>query len=74
VVGLADRVSAAVTARSQRPPLYLRIDILETGGGPRVSECEGVEPELFFRARPGSERRFCELVLERLERPPAARR
>jgi glutathione synthase/RimK-type ligase-like ATP-grasp enzyme len=54
----------------QLPPLYLRIDILETGDGPRVSECEGVEPELFFRARPGSERRFRELVLGRLERLP----
>jgi glutathione synthase/RimK-type ligase-like ATP-grasp enzyme len=71
VVGLADRVSAAVTTRGEQPPLYLRIDILETGDGPRVSECEGVDPELFFRARPGSERRFRELVLERLERLPA---
>jgi glutathione synthase/RimK-type ligase-like ATP-grasp enzyme len=71
VVGLADRVIAAVTTAGEPAPLYLRIDILETADGPRVSECEGVEPELFFRARPGSERRFRELVLERLERPPA---
>jgi glutathione synthase/RimK-type ligase-like ATP-grasp enzyme len=70
VVGLADRVIAAVTTPGEQPPLYLRIDILETGDGPRVSECEGVEPELFFRARPGSERRFRDLVLERLERLP----
>jgi hypothetical protein len=69
VVGLADRVIAAVTT-SGEPPLYLRIDILETADGPRVSECEGVEPELFFRARPGSECRFRELVQRRLERLP----
>jgi glutathione synthase/RimK-type ligase-like ATP-grasp enzyme len=70
VVGLADQVIAAVTAPGEPAPLYLRIDILETGDGPRVSECEGVEPELFFRARPGSERRFRELVLGRLDRLP----
>jgi hypothetical protein len=66
VVGLADQVAAAVTTRGEQPPLYLRIDILQTADGPRVSECEGVDPELFFRARPGSEQRFRELVLERV--------
>jgi glutathione synthase/RimK-type ligase-like ATP-grasp enzyme len=70
VVGVADRVIAAVTTTGAPAPLYLRIDVLETGDGPRVSECEGVEPELFFRARPGSERRFCDLVLGRLKRLP----
>lgn len=35
--------------------LYVRIDIIETSNGPVLVECEGVEPELFFRARPGSE-------------------
>ena len=70
VVAVADRAIAAVAARGGGAPLYLRIDVLETGDGPRVSECEGVEPELFFRARPGSERRFCELVQRRLERLP----
>ncbi len=46
------------------PLLYLRVDLIETSAGPLVSECEGVEPELFFRARPGSEL----LVAEALER------
>ena len=29
-------------------PLYLRIDVIETDTGGHVSECEGVEPDLFF--------------------------
>jgi glutathione synthase/RimK-type ligase-like ATP-grasp enzyme len=34
-------------------PLYMRIDVIETQAwGPVISECEGVEPELFFRAKP----------------------
>ncbi len=44
------------------PLLYLRIDVIETSRGPLISECEGVEPELFFRARPGSEKRFADLL------------
>ncbi len=44
------------------PPLYLRVDVIESAAGPLISECEGVEPELFFRARPGSEQRFRELL------------
>lgn len=38
--------------------LYMRIDIIETKSGPVLVECEGVEPELFFRARKGSEADF----------------
>ena len=48
------------------PPLYLRIDVIESAAGPMVSECQGVEPELFFRACPGSERRFRESLEERM--------
>jgi hypothetical protein len=48
------------------PPLYLRIDVIESATGPLLSECEGVEPELFFRARPGSEQRFRQLLEERM--------
>jgi hypothetical protein len=44
------------------PPLYLRIDVIETAAGTVLSECEGVEPELFFRARPGSEQLCCEAI------------
>ena len=47
--------------RTCRMPLYLRIDIIETAAGALLSECEGVEPELFFRAKPGSAARFAEL-------------
>lgn len=38
--------------------LYLRLDIIETEKGPLLIECEGVEPELFFRAQPQSEVTF----------------
>ena len=48
------------------PPLYLRVDVIESNQGPLLSECEGVEPELFFRARPGSEQRFRQLLEERM--------
>lgn len=33
------------------PPLYARIDVIETAHGPRVGEVELVEPELFFKLR-----------------------
>lgn len=62
---LGDQVATAVprafahgSGRTCRMPLYLRIDIIETSAGSLLSECEGVEPELFFRARPGSEALF----------------
>ena len=62
---LGDQAAAAVPhafahrqGSSCRMPLYLRIDIIETATGSLLSECEGVEPELFFRARPGSEALF----------------
>jgi hypothetical protein len=55
---------AALTA----PLLYLRIDVLPTAKDPLLSECEGVEPELFFRARPGSEGPFRVALEERLAR------
>lgn len=46
-------------------PLYLRIDIIPGSEGPLLSECEGVEPALFFRANPGSEERFVKAMLRR---------
>jgi glutathione synthase/RimK-type ligase-like ATP-grasp enzyme len=48
--------------KSLFPLLYLRVDLIESEAGPLVSECEGVEPELFFRARPGSESDFADLL------------
>lgn len=46
------------------PPLYLRVDLIETATGVLLSECEGVEPELFFRARAESEQ-VCVAAIER---------
>jgi glutathione synthase/RimK-type ligase-like ATP-grasp enzyme len=54
-------------ARVSFPLLYTRIDLIETAQGPLLSECEGVEPELFFRARPGSERLFADRFEQRLK-------
>jgi glutathione synthase/RimK-type ligase-like ATP-grasp enzyme len=50
------------------PPLYLRLDVIESKAGVLLSECEGVEPELFFRARPGSEQLFRQHLEERMGR------
>lgn len=58
----APRAFAHREGRSCRMPLYLRIDVIETATGSLLSECEGVEPELFFRARPGSIAQFAELI------------
>jgi glutathione synthase/RimK-type ligase-like ATP-grasp enzyme len=44
------------------PLSYLRMDFIETPNGPLLSECEGVEPELFFRARPGSEKMLADIL------------
>lgn len=69
---LGDRVAAGVPrafalrhGHACRMPLYLRIDIIETATGGLLSECEGVEPELFFRGRLGSAARFAELLERR---------
>jgi len=42
--------------------LYLRLDIIDTAYGPVLIECEGVEPELFFRAKPESVLQFSSAV------------
>jgi hypothetical protein len=70
---LGDRAAAAVPrafahrgGRTCRMPLYLRIDVIKTATGAELSECEGVEPERFFRAQLGSEARFAECIQSRL--------
>jgi hypothetical protein len=70
-----DQVSEALgvafeagTGRSPQTPLYLRIDVIPSACGPLLSECEGVEPELFFRVCPGSEKRFARALLGRLKK------
>lgn len=65
---VANSVEQAFRWRSGRmtcTPLYLRLDLLETARGVLLSECEGVEPELFFRARPSSPARCAELIEQR---------
>jgi len=47
-------------------PLYLRVDVLIKGDKLLISEIEGVEPELFFRAKPESVGPFCKAVQNRL--------
>lgn len=42
--------------------LYMRVDVIETENGPVLIECEGVEPELFFRAQHGSEVTFRQVI------------
>lgn len=42
--------------------LYLRLDVIETEVGPVLIECEGVEPELFFRANPASKTMFIHAI------------
>ena len=42
--------------------LYLRIDVIDTQQGPVVIECEGVEPELFFRAHLPSTQLFSDAI------------
>lgn len=64
-VAAVPRAFAKRGSRDCRMPLFLRIDLIETAAGCLLSECEGVEPELFFRALPGSEARFADC----LERP-----
>ncbi len=56
-------IDFAVHAHQQIPAeykfiLYLRVDVIESANGPLLVECEGVEPELFFRAHHGSEMNF----------------
>lgn len=49
-------------------PLYLRIDVIESENGCMLSEMEGVEPELFFRAKEGSEKLFSEKLINSLKK------
>lgn len=48
--------------------LYLRFDIIDADCGPLLIECEAVEPELFFRARPASVILFSETVVKILQK------
>ncbi|KAF0240331.1 MAG: hypothetical protein FD167_4197 [bacterium] len=50
----------------QYTPLYLRCDFIEASNQYLLSECEGVEPELFFRAQCGSEVMFAKSLINRI--------
>jgi glutathione synthase/RimK-type ligase-like ATP-grasp enzyme len=65
-IAAAYRVRHAVDLGERAfPLLYVRIDLIETAAGVLLSECEGVEPELFFRAREGSEQVCCDGIERR---------
>ncbi len=46
-------------------PLYLRCDFIETKNQYLLSECEGVEPELFFRVKSDSAITFAKSIVSR---------
>ncbi len=48
-------------------PLYLRCDFIETKNQYLLSECEGVEPELFFRVKPDSAKSFAKSIIDRVD-------
>ena len=50
------------------PPLYARVDGIETDEGLLVMEMEVNEPGLFFDLAPAAAERFADAVLERLSR------
>lgn len=54
--------SAKLLFLSAEEVLYLRLDIIDTNKGPLLIECEGVEPELFFRADLTSAKRFVHAI------------
>jgi hypothetical protein len=58
---LAAEVHAEVEQRFTTP-LYARIDLLDAGGQPVVSELELVEPHLFFAHAIGSAQRFTDAI------------
>lgn len=62
VLAVARRALAALPA----PPLYARIDAVETAAGPLVMEAEVNEPGLFFTHAPAAAARFAEALLRRL--------
>lgn len=49
-------------------PLYARVDLLPSPGGPQLLELELTEPSLFFATAPGAAARFAELLAARLAR------
>lgn len=71
IINFATRVNEKLTSAFRRATtnlvaphliLYLRIDIIDTKEGPVLVECEGLDPELFFRAEVNSVKLFTQKV------------
>lgn len=62
---LADRTVAHVTSRFGAP-LFARIDLLETPGGPAVNEVEVTDPILHLLGEPSAAPRFAQAIVARL--------
>jgi glutathione synthase/RimK-type ligase-like ATP-grasp enzyme len=60
------RVARAALAALPAPPLYARIDGVETAAGFRIMEVEVNEPGLFFTHAPAAALRFAEALRRRL--------
>jgi glutathione synthase/RimK-type ligase-like ATP-grasp enzyme len=60
------RVARAALAALPAPPLYARIDGVETAAGFRIMEIEVNEPGLFFPHAPAAAQRFAEALLRRV--------
>lgn len=61
----------AVMAALPLPPLYARIDGVETASGWRLMEVEVNEPGLFFTHAPAAAERFADAIVRRLATHPA---
>ena len=59
-------VARAALAALPAPPLYARIDGVETAAGFRIMEVEVNEPGLFFPHAPAAAQRFAEALLRRV--------
>jgi glutathione synthase/RimK-type ligase-like ATP-grasp enzyme len=61
-----ERTARVALAALPQPPLYARIDGVETAGGVLIMEVEVNEPGLFFPLAPTAADRFAEALLRRL--------
>ena len=60
------RFADAVLATLKPVPLYARVDLVPLDDGPHLMELELVEPELYFRAGPGSAERLADAIAAQL--------
>lgn len=62
LVAFGDRVMATMP----EPPLYARVDVVESARGPLLMELELIEPELYFLICPEAAGRFAVAIKQRL--------